>query len=81
MLAGDELQPSAKGKRVADGPNRTVIDGPFAETKELVAGYWQLGGQGHGRGGRVGEACPNPMLGPSEIESSRSTRWPTSATP
>ena len=41
MLAGDGLQPSAKGKRVAfDGPNRTVIDGPFAETKELVAGFW-----------------------------------------
>jgi hypothetical protein len=41
MLAGEGLQPSAKGTRVAfDGPNRTVIDGPFAETKELVAGFW-----------------------------------------
>jgi hypothetical protein len=41
MLAGDGLKPSKQGKRVAfDGPSRTVIDGPFAETRELVAGYW-----------------------------------------
>src|SRR5262245_46006759 len=41
MLAGDGLQPSSKGARVRfDGSRRTVIDGPFAETKELVAGYW-----------------------------------------
>src|SRR5690606_40737324 len=41
MLGGDGLRPSSEGKRVAfDGPNRTVIDGPFAETRELVAGYW-----------------------------------------
>ena len=41
MLAGDGLKPSSQGKRVAfDGPSRTVIDGPFAETRELVAGYW-----------------------------------------
>ena len=41
MLAGDGLQPSSKGKRVKfSGKKRTVIDGPFAETKELVAGYW-----------------------------------------
>ena len=41
MLAGDGLKPSKLGKRVAfDGPSRTVIDGPFAETRELVAGYW-----------------------------------------
>ena len=41
LLAGDGLQPSAKGKRVAfDGPRRRVIDGPFAETGELVAGFW-----------------------------------------
>ena len=41
MLAGDGLKPSSQGKRVAfDGPGRTVIDGPFAETRELVAGYW-----------------------------------------
>ena len=41
LLAGEGLQPSVKGKRVAfDGPSRTVIDGPFAETRELVAGFW-----------------------------------------
>ena len=41
MLAGDGLKPSSQGKRVAfDGPGRRVIDGPFAETRELVAGYW-----------------------------------------
>ena len=41
MLAGDGLHPSSKGKRVKfSGANRTVIDGPFAETKELIAGYW-----------------------------------------
>src|SRR5215467_12542036 len=41
MLAGDGLQPSSKGKRVKfSGEQRTVIDGPFAETKELIAGYW-----------------------------------------
>jgi hypothetical protein len=41
MLAGDGLHPSSKGKRVAfDGKQRTVIDGPFAETKELIAGFW-----------------------------------------
>lgn len=41
MLAGDGLKPSSKGKRVKfDGKKRTIIDGPFAETKELVAGYW-----------------------------------------
>ena len=41
MLAGDGLHPTSKGKRVRfSGPDRTVIDGPFAETKELIAGYW-----------------------------------------
>ena len=41
MLAGDGLKPSSQGKRIAfDGPGRTVIDGPFAETRELVAGFW-----------------------------------------
>lgn len=41
MLAGDGLHPSSKGKRVRfNGANKTVIDGPFAETKELIAGYW-----------------------------------------
>jgi len=48
MLGGEGLRPSAQGKRVAfDGPSRTVIDGPFAESRELVAGYWLWEGQGH----------------------------------
>ena len=69
MLAGEGLKPSSQGKRVAfDGPNRSVIDGPFAETRELVAGFWLWEVKDHGRGGRVGEALPNPMPGPSEIE-------------
>jgi len=43
MLAGEGLHPSSKGVRIRfDGPNRTVIDGPFAETKELIAGFWLL---------------------------------------
>lgn len=70
MLAGEGLHPSAKGKRVRfAGANRSVTDGPFAETKELVAGYWMW------QVGSIDEAvewvkrCPNPMPGvESEIE-------------
>ena len=69
MQAGEGLQPSAKGARVRfSGKNRTVIDGPFAETKELVAGFWIW------RCASLQEAidwvkrCPNPMPGDSEIE-------------
>jgi hypothetical protein len=69
MLAGEGLQPSAKGKRVAfDGPNRTVIDGPFAETKELVAGYWVWEVKDLAEAVAWVKRCPNPMPGPSEIE-------------
>ena len=57
MLAGEGLHPSSKGKRVRfSGANRTVIDGPFAETKELIAGFW-LEGEIDGRGGRMAQAC------------------------
>lgn len=69
MLAGEGLQPSSKGARVHfSGKDRTVIDGPFAETKELVAGFWIW------KCASLQEAidwvrrCPNPMLGESEIE-------------
>lgn len=69
MLAGEGLHPSSRGARVLfDGESRTVTDGPFAETKELIAGYWLW------ECGSMEEAiewvkrCPNPMLGPSEIE-------------
>ncbi len=69
LLAGDGLKPTSKGARVHfDGAERTVIDGPFAETKELIAGYWLW------EIGSMEEAiewvkrCPNPMPGPSDIE-------------
>ena len=69
MKAGEGLHPSAKGKRVAfDGPNRTVIDGPFAETKELVAGFWLWEVKDMAEAVAWVKRCPNPMPGPSEIE-------------
>jgi hypothetical protein len=69
MLAGDGLQPSSKGVRVAfDGPRRTVTDGPFAETKELVAGYWIWQVRSLDEAIEWVKRCPNPMPGPSEIE-------------
>jgi hypothetical protein len=69
MLAGDGLKPSAQGKRVAfDGSKRTVIDGPFAETKELVAGYWIWEVRDMAEAVEWVKRCPNPMPGPSEIE-------------
>ena len=51
-----------------DGPRRTVIDGPFAETRELVAGFWIWEVKDMDEGGRWVKRCPNPMPGPSEIE-------------
>lgn len=69
MLSGDGLQPSAQGKRVAfDGPNRTVIDGPFAATGELVAGFWIWQVKDMEEALAWVKRCPNPMPGPSEIE-------------
>ncbi len=69
MLAGEGLHPSKKGKRIRfDGPTRTVIDGPFAETKELVAGYWLWQVRSIDEAVEWVKRCPNPMLGPSEIE-------------
>jgi len=69
MQAGEGLHPSSKGKRVAfDGPNRTVTDGPFAETKELVAGYWLWQVKDMDEAVEWVKRCPNPMPGPSEIE-------------
>lgn len=69
MLGGDGLKPSSQAKRVAfDGPNRTVIDGPFAETKELVAGYWIWQVKDMDEAVEWVKRCPNPMPGPSEIE-------------
>jgi hypothetical protein len=69
MLSGDGLQPSSKGKRVAfAGDKRTVIDGPFAETKELVAGFWMWKVNSMDEAVEWVKRCPNPMNTPSEIE-------------
>jgi hypothetical protein len=65
----DGLKPSSQGKRVAfDGANRTVIDGPFAATTELVAGFWIWKVKDMAEAVAWVKRCPNPMLGPSEIE-------------
>ncbi|MEQ1952893.1 YciI family protein [Mesorhizobium sp. CN2-181] len=69
MKAGDGLKPSSKGKRVAfDGPSRIVMDGPFTETKELIAGYWLWEVKDMAEAVEWVKRCPNPMPGPSEIE-------------
>ena len=69
MLAGDGLHPSSKGKRVRfSGDKRTVIDGPFAETKELVAGFWLWQVKSLDEAIEWVKKCPNPMPGDSEIE-------------
>lgn len=69
MLGGDGLKPSAQGRRIAfDGPSRLVIDGPFAETKELVAGYWLWNVRDMDEAIAWAKRCPNPMPGPSELE-------------
>ena len=68
-MSKDSLHPSSKGKRVAfDGANRTVIDGPFAETRELVAGFWLWKVRDMAEAVEWVKRCPNPMPGPSEIE-------------
>lgn len=69
LLAADGLHPSSKGKRVAfDGPARTVVDGPFAQTRELVAGFWLWQVRDMAEAVEWARRCPNPMPGPSEIE-------------
>jgi hypothetical protein len=69
MLAGEGLRPSSQGRRVQfSGRNRTVIDGPFAETKELVAGFWLWQVRSIDEAVEWVKRCPNPMPGDSEIE-------------
>ena len=69
LLAGDGLKPSSQGKRIAfDGLLRTVIDGPFPETRELVAGFWLWEVKDMDEAVAWVKRCPNPMPGPSEIE-------------
>jgi len=72
MLDGNGLHPSSRGVRVQfSRRNRTVVDGPFAETKELVAGYWIFQTKSLEECIEWVERCPNPMSGPSEIETRR----------
>ena len=70
MLAGEGLQPSSKGARIRfDGDQRTVIDGPFAETKELIAGFWLIEVGSKEEAIEWFKRCPNPHEGvASEIE-------------
>src|ERR1051325_5676174 len=69
MLAGEGLQPSSKGARVKfSGTQRTVTDGPFPETKELIAGFWIWKCASKEEAIEWVKRCPNPMPGDSEIE-------------
>jgi hypothetical protein len=69
MLAGEGLHPSSKGARVRfSGDQRSVIDGPFTEAKELVAGFWILQVKSLEECIEWVKRCPNPMQGESEIE-------------
>jgi hypothetical protein len=69
MLAGDGLHPSSKGARVTfSGSTRTVIDGPFVETRELIAGYWLWNCKSKEEAIEWVKRYPNPMPGESEIE-------------
>ena len=69
MVGGDGLKPSAQGKRIAfDGAGRTVTDGPFSETRELVAGFWIWEVKDMDEAVAWARRCPNPMPGPSELE-------------
>jgi hypothetical protein len=69
MVAGDGLHPSSKGARVHfSGKKRTVVDGPFPETKELVAGFWILKAKSKEEVVEWIKRCPNPMESDSDIE-------------
>lgn len=69
LRTADGLKPSSHGKRIAfDRRRRTVIDGPFAETRELVAGFWLWEVKDMDEAVAWVKRCPNPMPGPSEIE-------------
>jgi hypothetical protein len=69
LVIADGLKSSSYGKRIAfDGTGRTVIDGPFAATRELVAGFWLWDVKDMAEAVAWVKRCPNPMPGPSEIE-------------
>jgi hypothetical protein len=69
LLAGEGLQPSSRGARVRfNGAERTVIDGPFAETKELIAGFWLIQVKSKEEAIEWVKRCPNPHEGEAVIE-------------
>lgn len=69
MVAGEGLHPSSAGKRIRfSGSDRTVVDGPFSATTELVAGFWLLQVESMDEAVQWMKRCPNPMDGPSELE-------------
>src|ERR1700693_139838 len=69
LLVAEGLQPSSKGARVKfSGAKRTVIDGPFTETKELIAGFWMFQVKSVEEAGGWVKRCPNPLEGEAEIE-------------
>lgn len=69
LMRGEGLKPSSAGKRILfDGPKRSVTDGPFAETKEIVAGFWIWKVKDMDEAVEWVKKCPNPMPTPSEIE-------------
>jgi hypothetical protein len=69
MLAGEGLQPSSKGARIRfSGGKKTVIDGPFAETKELIAGFWLIQAKSKEEAIEWAKRCPNPLEGEYELE-------------
>ncbi|HLM26917.1 MAG TPA: YciI family protein [Thermoleophilaceae bacterium] len=69
LLAGEGLHPTSKGARVKfSGDQRTVVDGPFTETKELIAGYWLIQVKSREEAIEWMKRCPNPGPGESEIE-------------
>ena len=82
LLAGEGLHPSVKGKRIAfDGPHRTVIDGPFAVTRELVAGFWLWQVKDMAEAVEWVKRCPTPCPARARSRSARYSRPPTSAKP
>ena len=69
LLAGEGLHPSSQGARIRfSGPKRSVIDGPFAETGQLVAGFWLIQVKSRQEAIEWMKRCPNPMEGDSELE-------------
>ncbi|WP_436210552.1 YciI family protein [Bradyrhizobium sp. LjRoot220] len=80
MVAGAGLQNNAEAKRItSDGSNSTVIDGPFAETSELVARIHDLAGEGYGRGGGLGRSAIRcwAQAGSRSVRSTRQRIWPS----